>query len=40
MKEILIPAVAILTIFSLPILMMLAVIVATMFEKPHWTLTD
>ncbi len=40
MKEILIPTVAILSIFGLPILVMLAAVVATMIEKPRWTLTD
>lgn len=38
MKEILIPATAILTIFGLPILKMLAEIVATFTEKPRWML--
>jgi len=36
MKEILIPAIAILTIFGLPILTMLAEIVVTSIEKPRW----
>ena len=36
MKEILIPAIAILTIFGLPILTMLAEIVVTFTEKPRW----
>jgi hypothetical protein len=36
MKEILIPAIAMLTIFGLPILMMLADIVAAIIERPRW----
>jgi len=40
MKEILIPAVAIFSVFGLPIFMMLAAVVATMFEKPRWTLAE
>jgi hypothetical protein len=36
MKEILIPAIAILAIFGLPILMMLADIVAAIIERPRW----
>ena len=38
MKEILIPAVAILSTFGLPLLVMLADVVATLREKPRWTL--
>jgi hypothetical protein len=40
MKEILIPAVTILFTFGLPILAMLTDLVATLLEKPRWTLTD
>ena len=40
MKEILIPTTAILFIFGLPIFVMLAAVVATMIEKPRWTLAD
>jgi hypothetical protein len=40
MKEILIPATAILSIFGLPIFVMLAAVVTTLLEKPRWTLTD
>ena len=36
MKEILIPAIAILTIFGLPILTMLADLVTAFIEKPRW----
>ena len=36
MKEILIPAIAILTIFGLPILTMLVEIVAELIERPRW----
>jgi hypothetical protein len=38
MKEILIPAIAILTIFGLPILTMLAEIVAVSIERPRWVM--
>lgn len=38
MKEIVIPAAAIFSIFGLPILMMLIAVVATMLEKPRWVL--
>ena len=40
MKEILIPAAAIFSIFGLPIFVMLAAVVATMIEKPRWALAD
>ena len=40
MKEILIPAAAIFSIFGLPIFVMLAAVVATMIEKPRWVLAD
>ena len=40
MKEILIPAAATFSIFGLPIFVMLAAVIATMIEKPRWTLTD
>ena len=36
MKEILIPATAIMTLFGLPILTMLAAVIATFIEKPRW----
>jgi hypothetical protein len=36
MKEILIPAVAIFSIFGLPIVTMLVASIATLFEKPRW----
>ena len=39
MKEILIPATAIMTIFGLPILTMLAAVIATFIEKPRWMQT-
>jgi len=38
MKEILIPATAIFSIFGLPIIVMLVTVVATMLEKPRWAL--
>jgi hypothetical protein len=40
MKEILIPTVAILFTFGLPMLAMLNDLVATLLEKPRWTLKD
>jgi hypothetical protein len=40
MKEILIPTVAILSIFGSPIIVMLASVVATMIEKPRWMLIN
>jgi len=40
MREILIPATAILSIFGLPIFAMLAAVVATMIEKPRWAMID
>ena len=40
MKEILIPATAILSIFGFPIFVMLADVVAAFIEKPRWTLAD
>ena len=40
MKEILIPAAAIFSIFGLPIMVMLAAVVATMLEKPRWALQN
>ena len=40
MKEILIPAAAIFSIFGLPICVMLAAVVAGMIEKPRWTLAE
>lgn len=39
MNEILIPAVAMLTIFGLPILTMMGAVVATVIEKPRWALS-
>ena len=36
MKEILIPATALMTIFGLPILTMLVAVIATFIEKPRW----
>ena len=38
MKEILIPAVSIFALFGLPIIAMLAAIIATLIEKPRWAL--
>jgi hypothetical protein len=38
MKELIIPATLILTIFGLPILTMLAEIVSACIEKPRWRL--
>lgn len=38
MKEILIPAVSIFTVFGLPVLVMLVAAIATLFEKPRWAL--
>ena len=40
MKEILIPAVAIFSIFGLPIFVMLAAVIATLIEKPRWALAE
>ena len=40
MKEILIPAAAIFSIFGLPIFVMLAAVVATLIEKPRWKLAE
>lgn len=40
MKEILIPAAAIFSLFGLPIFVMLVAVIATMIEKPRWTLAD
>jgi hypothetical protein len=40
MKEILIPAAAILFIFGVPLFALLADVVAVFIEKPRWTLTD
>jgi hypothetical protein len=40
MKEILIPTAAILSIFGSPIIVMLASVVASVIEKPRWTLTN
>jgi len=39
MKEILIPATALITIFGLPIIAMLVAIIATFIEKPRWMQT-
>ena len=36
MKEILIPATAIMTLFGLPILTMLVAVIAAHIEKPRW----
>ena len=36
MKEILIPATALFSIFGLPILVMLIAVVVECFEKPRW----
>ena len=40
MKEILIPAVYIFTVFGLPVLVMLVAAIATLFEKPRWALQN
>ncbi|HSR88408.1 MAG TPA: hypothetical protein VLL07_05600 [Pontiella sp.] len=40
MKEILIPAVAIFSLFGLPIIAMLAAILASLLEKPRWALQN
>ena len=36
MKEILIPAVAIFSVFGLPIVAMLTAVIAALLEKPRW----
>lgn len=40
MKEILISAAAVLSLFGPPIFVMLASVVSTMIEKPRWVLTN